>query len=100
MSELELVLSSVNHCPLQDMEPLFELDEKPRDPSLIIADTLGSSLELGTSMLTGAATTSAQVIPPVVSLERSPLHRYWLIHRRSTRLLMISKSLLQCPLWR
>jgi hypothetical protein len=50
------------------MEPLFELDEKPRDLSLTIADALGPSLELGTSTLTSAATTSAQVIQPVVSL--------------------------------
>jgi hypothetical protein len=85
---------------LSDMEPPFELDEKPRDPSLTIADTLGSSPELGISTLTNAATPSAQVIQPVVSLERSPLHRYWLPHHRSIRLLMISKFLLQRPLWR
>jgi hypothetical protein len=51
------------------MESPFELDEKP---SLAIADTVGSSPELGTSTLTSAATTSAQVVQPVVSLERSP----------------------------
>jgi hypothetical protein len=50
------------------MEPIFELDEKPRDLSLTIADTLGSSPELGTSTLTSAAITSAQAIQPVVSL--------------------------------
>jgi hypothetical protein len=85
---------------LSDMELLFELDEKPRDPSLTIADTLASSPELGTSTLASAATTSAQFIQPVVSLERSPLHRYRLTHHRSIRLLMISKFLLRCPLWR
>jgi hypothetical protein len=58
------------------MEPLLELDEKLREPSLTIADTLGSSPELGTATLTSAATTSPQVIQPVVSLERSSLHRY------------------------
>ena len=93
-----LLRQPLSSAVLSEMEPLFEPDEKPRD--LTIADTLGSSPELRTSMLTSAATTSAQVIPPVVSLERSPLHRYWLIHHRLIRLLMISKSLLQCPLWR
>ena len=55
------------------MEPLFEFDEKSRYPSLTIADALGPSLERGTSTLTSAATTSAQVVQPVVSLQRRPL---------------------------
>jgi hypothetical protein len=55
------------------MNPLFELDEKPKDPSPTITDTLGSP-ELGISTLTSsvdppvaaseAATASAQVIQP------------------------------------
>ena len=68
------------------MNPLFELDEKTKDPSLTITDTLGSP-ELGISTLTSsadpmspvaaseAATASAQVIQPTgitVSLQLSP----------------------------
>ena len=69
---------------LSDMNPLFEIDEKPKDPSLTITDTLRSP-ELGISTLTSsahpmspaneAATASAQVIQPAsvtVSLQLSP----------------------------
>jgi hypothetical protein len=91
------LLSDMNH---------FEPDTKPRDPSLTIADTLGSSPELGTSTLrskadpASAVTTSAQVIQPVVSLQLSPTQRYRLNHHRSIRLLMDFKSLPQCQLRR
>jgi hypothetical protein len=88
---------------VSDMKLHFESDTKPRDP-LTIADTLGSSPELGTSTLRSRAdpaspvTTSAQVIQPVVSLQLSLTHRYWLNHHRLIRLLMDSKPLPQCPL--
>ena len=85
------ILSRIAHLVsrralLSDMNPLFELDEKHKDPSLTIADTLGSP-ELGISTLTSsadlvspiaaseAATASAQVIQPpgvTVSLQLSP----------------------------
>jgi hypothetical protein len=109
-SELKWIFSPsfTLHCDdnplLSDMKPHFEPDTKPRDPSLTIADTLGSSPELRTSTLrskadpASAVTTSAQVIHPVVSLQLSPTHRYWLNHHRLIRLLMDSKSLPQCPL--
>ena len=89
--DLEFFLASLtlyrDDSPLSNMNPLLELDEKRKDPSLVITDTLGSP-ELGISTLTSsadpgmspaaaseAATASAQVIQPAgvtVSLQLSP----------------------------
>ena len=81
---MDLLAFFTLHCDdnplLSDMKAHFEPDTKPRDPSLNIADALGSSPALGTSTSRRKAdpasdvTTSAQVVQPVVST--SPSHWY------------------------